>query len=53
MVPNREHKPNFAHIHDANNQELKAQEDFIIMKEKCIMKLMYVERNVRAIEDTK
>ena len=23
------------------------------MKEKCIMKLMYVERNLRAIEDTK
>ena len=23
-VPNREQKPNFAHVHDANDQELKA-----------------------------
>ena len=52
-VPHREKKPNFAHVHDANDQELKALEDFIIMKEKCIMKLMYVERNLRAIEETK
>ena len=52
-VPNREHKPKFAHVHDANHQDLKALEDFIIMKEKCIMKLMYVDRNMRAIEDTK
>ena len=40
-------------VHDANDQELKALEDFILMKEKCIMKLMYVERNLRAIENTK
>ena len=52
-VPNRGQKPNFAHVHDVNDQELKALEDFVIMKEKCIMKLMYVERNLRAIEDTK
>ena len=52
-VPNCEKKPNFAHVHDANDQELKALEDFVIMKEKCIMKLMYVERNLRAIEETK
>ena len=52
-VPNRGQKPNFAHVHDANDQELKALEDFVITKEKCIMKLMYVERNLRAIEDTK
>ena len=48
-VPNRGQKPNFAHVHDINDQELKALEDFIIMKEKCIMKLMYVEQNLRAI----
>ena len=52
-VPNRGQKPNFVHVHDANDQELKALEDFVIMKEKCIMKLMYVERNLHAIEDTK
>ena len=49
----RGQKPNFAHVHDANDQELKALEDFVIMKEKCIMKLMYVKRNLRAIENTK
>ena len=52
-VPNHGLKPNFAQVHDANDQELKALEDFIIMKEKCIMKLMYVEHNLHAIEDTK
>ena len=52
-VPNHGLKPNFALVHEANDQELKALEDFIRMKEKCIMKLMYVERNLRTIEDTK
>ena len=52
-VPNRGQKPNFAQVYDANDQELKALEDFVLMKEKCIMKLMYVERNLGAIQDTK
>ena len=52
-VPNPAEKPSFTDVYDANEQELKALEEFIVMKEKCIMKLMYVERNLRAIEDTK
>ena len=52
-VPNHGLKPNFTQVHEANDQELKALEDFIRMKEKCIMKLMYVEHNLRIIEDTK
>ena len=32
---------------------MKALKEFIKMKERCIMKLMYVERNLCAIEDTK
>ena len=52
-VPNRGFKPNFAQVHNANDQELKTLEDFVRMKEKCIMKLMYVECNFCAIEDTK
>ena len=52
-VPNHGHKPNFVQVHNVNDQELKALEDLVFMKEKCIMKLMYVERNLRAIEDTK
>ena len=32
---------------------MKALEEFIKMKESCIMKLMYVERNLSAIEDAK
>ena len=32
---------------------MKALDEFIKMKERCIMKLMYVECNLRAIEDTK
>ena len=46
-------KPNFINVHDANDHEIKALEEFIIMKEKCIMELMHVERNLCAIEDTK
>ena len=46
-------KPSFADVYDANEQELKALEEFIMMKEKCILKLMYVEQNLCAIEDTK
>ena len=46
-------KPSFANVYEANDQEMKALEEFIKMKERCIMKLMYVERNLRAIEDTK
>ena len=52
-VPNCGQKLNFAQVHDANNQELKALEDFVLMKEKCIIKLMYVEHNLHAIQDTK
>ena len=52
-MPDRGHKPNFAHVHDINDQEIKALKEFIIMKEKCIMKLIYLEQNLRAIEDTK
>ena len=46
-------KPSFVDVCDANDQKLKALEEFIKMKERCIMKLMYVEHNFRAIEDTK
>ena len=52
-MPDRGCKPNFAYVYDANDQELKALEEFIIIKEKCIVKLMYMERNLHAIEDTK
>ena len=46
-------KLDFANVHDTNDQEIKALEEFINMKKKFIMKLVYVERNLRAIEDTK
>ena len=52
-VPSTDQKPSFADVYDANDQELKALEGFIKMKERCIMKLMYVDRNLCAIEDTK
>ena len=52
-VPSLDQKPSFADVYDCNDQEMKALEEFIKMKEQCIMKLMYVERNLRAIEDTK
>ena len=52
-VPSPDQKPSFPDVYDANDQEMKALEEFIKMKERCIMKLMYVEHNLRAIEDTK
>ena len=52
-VPSLDQKPSFREVYDANNQEMKALEEFIKMKKRYIMKLMYVERNLRAIEDTK
>ena len=52
-VPSTDQKPSFADVYDANDQELKALEEFIKMKERCIMKLIYVDRNSRAIGDTK
>ena len=52
-MPSTDQKPSFADVYDANDQELKALEEFIKMKERYIMKLMYVDRNLRAIEDTK
>ena len=51
-VPDPVEKPSFANVCDTNKQEINALEEFIMMKEKCIMKLMYVEQNL-AIEDTK
>ena len=52
-VPSLNQKPSFADIYDANEQEMKALEEFIKMKEQCIMKLMYVEHNLHVIKDTK
>ena len=39
-VSNPAEKPSFANVYDANEQELTALEEFIMMKEKCVMKLM-------------
>ena len=52
-VPDPAEKPSFVDVSDTNEQKLKALDEFIMMKEKYIMKLMYVERNLHAIEDTK
>ena len=52
-MPYPTEKTSFADVYDTNEQEIKALEEFIMMKEKCIIKLMYVERNLCAIEDTK
>ena len=52
-VPSLDQKPSFADVYNANDQEMKSLEEFIKMKERCIMNLMYMERNLHAIEDTK
>ena len=53
QVPSPDQKPSFVEVYDANDQEMKALEEFIKMNERCIMNLMYVEHNLRTIEDTK
>ena len=51
-VPSHDLKPSFINVHNANDQEMKVLEEFIKMKERCIVKLMYVKRNLSTIKDT-
>ena len=51
--PSHDLKPSFADVYDANDQEMKALEEFIKIKERCIMKFMYVKHKLHAIDNAK
>ena len=46
-------KPSIAVVKTADSRELKALESFIQMKERCILKRMYVQKNLDAIEEAR
>ena len=45
LLPSREERPTFANVFAVDEQELKALDDFIAYKERCIQRLQYEERN--------
>ena len=47
-TPNRMERPDFAIVYAADEKELKALDDFIEYKERCIQRLQYVEKNREA-----
>ena len=46
-------KPTIAAIKTTNSKELKSLESFVQMKERCISKRMYVQKNLDAIEEAR
>ena len=46
-------KPGIAVVKTADTRELKSLESFIQMKERCILKRMYVQKNLDAIEEAR
>lgn len=50
-LPNRENRPVFAKVFAADERELKALDDFIAYKERCVQRFQHVERNLEAIDE--
>ena len=50
-LPEQGPKPSIAVVKTAESRELKSLESFIQMKERCISKRMYVQKNLDAIEE--
>lgn len=44
-IPNRAERPDFATVYAADERELKALDDFIAYKDRCIQRFQYVEVN--------
>ena len=44
-LPSRDERPAFANVFAADERELKALDDFIAYKQRCIQRLQHVERN--------
>ena len=52
-LPKQGTKSNIAIVKTTNSRELKSLESFIQMKERCISKRMYVQKNLDAIEEAR
>ena len=50
-LPKEGTKPGIAVVKTTDPRELKSLESFIQMKERCISKRMYVQKNLDAIEE--
>lgn len=51
-IPSVHSKPDLAEVSQADDRELKALEDYILLKERQILRQTNVERNLEAIEET-
>ena len=51
-LPNPIEKPALAEVHRADERELKALDEFIAYKTRCVERLQNVEKNLQAIEET-
>jgi hypothetical protein len=52
-LPKRGLKPEFSKAKEKIEQKMKTLEEFIKWKERCVLKLMHVKRNIHVIDDTK
>jgi hypothetical protein len=51
-LPNTAEKPTLTEVHRAEERELKALDEFIAYKTRCVERLQNVEKNLQAIEET-
>jgi hypothetical protein len=51
-LPTTTEKPALAEVHRAEERELKALDEFIAYKTRCVKRLQNVEKNLQAIEET-
>jgi hypothetical protein len=52
-LPNTMEKPELAEVFGADERELRALNDFIAYKERCVERLQKVEKNLQAIDETR
>jgi hypothetical protein len=52
-LPSTMEKPNLVEVFHADERELRALDDFIAYKERCVERLQNVEKNLQAIEETR
>jgi hypothetical protein len=51
-LPNTAEKPTLAEVHRVEERELKALDEFIAYKTRCVERLQNVKKNLQAIEET-
>lgn len=52
-LPSTSQTPELAEVFAADDRELRALQEFIAYKERCVSRLQYVEKNLRAIDEAK